>query len=158
MLFLGTTVSLKSRVLRFWSSPEQKKGWMDKRTMKLLYNKVYEPYCQAHHGKSTLLLDDIICLKYENWLQEMEEDDVMRIMIPPHYTEILQPCDVGINKPLKDRLKNLLPNRGRTLIKIQMEIKLGLLFTKMLSNGSKNMGAISQYYSKKFFYWKRLLL
>ena len=27
-------------------------------------------------------------------------------MIPPHCTGLLQPCDVGIDKPLKERLKN----------------------------------------------------
>lgn len=32
-------------------------------------------------------------------------DDTSRLMIPPHYTCTLQPCDIGINKPLKERLK-----------------------------------------------------
>ena len=30
----------------------------------------------------------------------------MIYMVSPHYTGLLQPCDVGINKSLKDRLKN----------------------------------------------------
>ena len=35
----------------------------------------------------------------------MEDDNAMRYIIPPHYTSILQPCDVGMNKPLKEWLK-----------------------------------------------------
>ena len=35
----------------------------------------------------------------------MNQDKTNRYMIPPHYTGTLQPCDVGINKSLKERLK-----------------------------------------------------
>ena len=35
----------------------------------------------------------------------MRADIAHPYTIPPHYTGILQPCDVGINKPLKDRVK-----------------------------------------------------
>ena len=37
----------------------------------------------------------------------MDQDNANRYMIPPRYTETLQPCDVGINKPLNDILKRL---------------------------------------------------
>ena len=35
----------------------------------------------------------------------MDADNTMLYMIPPHYTDLMQSCDVRINKPLKDRLK-----------------------------------------------------
>ena len=44
----------------------------------------------------------------------MKDENAIRYMIPPHYTSILQPCDVGINKPLKERLKKYVSNWRRT--------------------------------------------
>ena len=35
----------------------------------------------------------------------MNQDSTNRYMIPTHYAEILQPCDDGINKSLKERSK-----------------------------------------------------
>ena len=43
----------------------------------------------------------------------MKEDKSNRYMIPPHYKGLLQPCDVGIIKPLKDRLKKAAANWKR---------------------------------------------
>ena len=57
------------------------------------------------NGHSGLLLDDFKCHRSPEFLQAMEKDNTHPYMIPPHYIGLLQPCDVGINKPLKDRLK-----------------------------------------------------
>ena len=43
-------------------------------------------------------------------MEAMLADNAHRYMIPPHYTGILQTCNVGINKPLKDRLKKKVSN------------------------------------------------
>ncbi len=40
----------------------------------------------------------------------LEEVKTNRIMIPPHFTSCVLPCDVGINKYLKDRLENAMSN------------------------------------------------
>ena len=40
----------------------------------------------------------------------MRADNAHPYMIPTHYTGILQPCDVGINKTLKYRLKKKVSN------------------------------------------------
>ena len=39
----------------------------------------------------------------------MNSDNSLIYLILPHYTGLLQPCEVGINKSLKDRLRNQLP-------------------------------------------------
>ena len=83
----------------------QSKAWMDDRTMAIWYNKVYKPYIAGYTGNSGLILDDFICHKSDNMKQKMNSDNTMLYMIPPHYTGLLQPCDVGINKSLKDRLR-----------------------------------------------------
>ena len=60
---------------------------------------------EQHSGESALLLEDFVCHKRTGLKEAIEADGGMRIMIPPGDTYILQPCDVGINKPLKNRLK-----------------------------------------------------
>ena len=83
----------------------QRKAWMDNRTMCIWQDYVYKPYVTGTNGRSGLLLDDFKCHRSPELLQAMEDDNAHGYMIPTHYTGMLQPCDVGINKPLKDRLK-----------------------------------------------------
>ena len=83
----------------------QKKAWTDNNTMSIWYNKVYKPHIANYDGHSGLLLDDFKCHKGDELRSAMHDDNAMRFMISPHYTGVLQPCDVGINKSLKDRLK-----------------------------------------------------
>ena len=83
----------------------QRKGWMDCRTMAIWYDNVYKPYIDGHDGHSELTLDDFKCQRSSELIETMLADNAHRCMIPPHYTKIPQPCDFGINKPLKDSLK-----------------------------------------------------
>ena len=85
----------------------QKKAWMDNNTMSIWYNKIYKPHIANYGGHSGLLLDDFKCHKGDELRSAMHDDNAMCFMIPAHYTGVLQPCDVGINKSLKDRLKRL---------------------------------------------------
>ena len=54
-----------------------------------------------------LLLDDYVCHKQDKFIDKLSEVNTLLSLIPPGYTSVLQPCDVGINKPLKSRLQNL---------------------------------------------------
>ena len=83
----------------------QAKGWMDDRTTSIWYERVYKPHISTCDGESGLLLDDFICQESQVLKNKLETDDSLLYFIPPHYTGLLQPCDVGINKSLKDRLK-----------------------------------------------------
>ena len=65
------------------------------------------------NGHSGLLLDDFRNQSSPELLQAIEVDNAHRYMIPPHHTGLLQPCDVGINKPLKDRLRQKVPDWRR---------------------------------------------
>ena len=83
----------------------QAKGWMDDRTMSIWNERVYKPHISTCNGDSGLLLDDFICHKSQVLKNKLETDDSLLYFIPPHYTRLLQPCDVRINKFLKDRFK-----------------------------------------------------
>ena len=91
----------------------QRKGWMDNTTMNIWYNKVYRPYIFDCTGESGLLLDDFKVHKNPDISELMSQDNANQYMIPPHYTGLLQPCDVGINKSLKERLKKKAANWRR---------------------------------------------
>ena len=60
---------------------------------------------ETHVGNIGLLLEGFTCHKSDTLQSQMDDDNPLLYMIPPHYTGLLQPCDVGINKSLKDRLK-----------------------------------------------------
>ena len=84
---------------------EQKKGWMDNRTMRIWFEKIFKPHVETAPGETGILLNDFICHKSAEIKNKLSDDDAMLYMVPPHYIGLLQPCDVGINKSLKDRLK-----------------------------------------------------
>lgn len=63
-----------------------RKRWIQNRTVKVRYNKIYEPYCKAHHGKPALWLDDFVFHKDRNTHEKMQGHDVLGIKIQPHYT------------------------------------------------------------------------
>ncbi len=58
-------------------------------------------------AESALLLDDYVCQKSDTLRELLEAVKTTRIMTPPNFTSCVQPCDVRINKSLKDRLKKL---------------------------------------------------
>ncbi len=78
---------------------------MGDKTKRIWYDEVYKPYIAAKDGGSGLLLDEFVWHKSQELKDKMETDDFILYIILPHYTGLLQPCDVGINKSLKDRLK-----------------------------------------------------
>ncbi len=82
---------------------------MKTNTMDIWYKIVYQPYIAVCAGESGLLLDDFIVLKNSEIMALMNDDKVNRYIISPHYTGLLQPCDIGINKSLTERLQNLQP-------------------------------------------------
>ena len=83
----------------------QKKGWMHNRIMRIWYEKIFKPYVDTAPGETGILLDDFICRKYAEIKSKLTDNYAMLYIIQNHYTNILQPSDVGINKSLKDRLK-----------------------------------------------------
>ena len=78
---------------------------MDNRVMSIWYLKVFKPYVASYGRHSGLLLYGFKCHKSQELQDALDSDNSSLYMVPPHYSGILQPCPVGINKPLKDKLK-----------------------------------------------------
>ncbi len=71
---------------------------------------VYRPYIAGCNSESGLLLDDFKVYKNSEIIALIDEDKANRYMIPPPYTGVLRPCDVGISK---ERLKKAAANWRR---------------------------------------------
>lgn len=78
---------------------------IDNRTMAIWYNGVIKLYIAGCNGSSGLSLNDIQCHHSVRLSSLLEENNVRSPKIPPLYTAMLQPCDVGIRKSLEDSLK-----------------------------------------------------
>ena len=79
---------------------------MDDRGMKIWYEKIWKPCLSNYAKKSLLLLDDFKCHKQPTFDEKLSELNTERREVPPGYTSILQPCDMGINKVLKSKLRS----------------------------------------------------
>ena len=83
----------------------QSKARYDERAMHKWYDAIWLPFIAGHDGESGLLLNDCKVHKMGSVHNRMISDRTNRFLIPAHDTSVLQPCDVSINKPLKEILK-----------------------------------------------------
>ncbi|KAH9094307.1 hypothetical protein Ae201684P_016917 [Aphanomyces euteiches] len=82
-----------------------KKAWMDADTTHGWLDAVWKPFATAG-GPSLLLLDDYKCHKQSSFATALAKLDTELEIIPGGYTCVLQPLDVGIMKPFKDRIRH----------------------------------------------------
>ena len=81
------------------------KAWFDERAMLKWYDSVWKPYIAGYDSESGLLLGNYKVHTMKILMEYMTNDKIKRFLIPGNRTSVLQPCDVGINKSLKERLK-----------------------------------------------------
>jgi hypothetical protein len=86
----------------------QKNAWMDERVMLLWVDRVLAPYVQkAPEGmRPIIFLDSYRCHMMASVVQKVQELGVEVQHIPGGCTGVCQPVDVGIGKPLKNRITN----------------------------------------------------
>ena len=86
----------------------QEKGWMDQRLMEDWLNVVWGRRVSGISNKRSLLvLDAFRCHYSDSTKEKMRSRKIDLAVIPGGMTSILQPLDVGVNKPFKDRLRHL---------------------------------------------------
>ncbi len=84
----------------------QEKGWMDEQIMRLWIKKVWtrRPGGLARR-KSLLVMDSFEGHKTDLVKKRCNEENTDIAIIPGGLTSVLQPLDVCLNKPFKDRLR-----------------------------------------------------
>ena len=80
-------------------------GFMSSELMQDYVNRIIKPYIDAN--KCLLILDDFSAHKTDFAIQYMTSNNILPFLIPGGYTYCLQPLDVSINKPFKDKLRKL---------------------------------------------------
>ena len=89
------------------------KACCDERVMHKWYYATRLPFIAGHAGEFGLLLDDYKVRKTESVHYRMISECTNLFLIHAHYTSVLQPCDVGISKIFKERLKKVASNWRR---------------------------------------------
>ena len=87
----------------------QKNAWTDDTIMLGWIQSVLVPHLQERNPRCevVLLLDELASHKSASTTAALAAIGVQAHIIPNGCTALVQPCDVGINKPFKDRLRKL---------------------------------------------------
>jgi DDE superfamily endonuclease len=85
----------------------QEKAWMDEKTMLRWIEQVWRPCTEQKGGKLTYLLLDVLKSHMTTAVAKAFADCNTEIdFLPDGYTSVLQPMDVGLNKPFKQYCRN----------------------------------------------------
>lgn len=82
----------------------QKNAWMDERVMKMYIDEILTPLAERE-GQSLILLDSYRCHMMPSVISSVKDLNMSLQHIPSGVTGLVQPVDVGINKPLKVRIR-----------------------------------------------------
>ena len=83
----------------------QEKAWMDTERFRDWVRRVVAPSRSSSSPKEILLLDSLSAHADTQAIEELRALNLIPLMIPGGCTSILQPLDVAINKPFKDRFR-----------------------------------------------------
>ena len=80
-------------------------AWMSEDSFLLWLDRVWRPDA-ARFDRSLLILDRFRAHKTPKVLEELEKLKTDLVLIPAGMTWFSQPCDVLVNKPLKDKMRS----------------------------------------------------
>ena len=83
----------------------QKKAWCDHSLMLQWITSVWQPFA-ANHEQSYLMYDSFKAHLMGDVIRKIQKERTEVDIIPPGYTGRLQVCDVSINKPFKDAMRD----------------------------------------------------
>ena len=120
VLYQGTTEKCHP-VYQFpdnWDIWHSSSHWSTQDTVEWFVDKVIVPYVQTQRDslglpetqKALLTFDVFAAHRVESVLSKLEENNVLVIFIPLNCTDMLQPLDISVNKPLKAEIKRCFVN------------------------------------------------
>lgn len=114
LIFAGSLphIQFKDGVSSNWLYGSSETGYMDTELFKLWLKYIFIPHCGSRRPVLLVLdnHDTHISLK----IIEMAKENTIHILgLPPHTTHVLQPLDVGIYGPLKEKVRSLAVSLGQ---------------------------------------------
>jgi hypothetical protein len=94
-----------------WLYGSSETGYMDSELFELWFQQIFIPYCGSHRPV-LLVLDNHDTHITINIIEKARQHDIHILGLPPHTTHILQPLDVGIFGPVKEKLRSLAVSLG----------------------------------------------
>lgn len=82
----------------------QEKGWMNEDLMKVWFQEVWEKHFKSDE-KTLLIMDSFEGHKTKSIKEKCQEMNIDLAIIPGGLTSLVQPLDVCLNKPFKDRMR-----------------------------------------------------
>ncbi|CAI2192016.1 2000_t:CDS:1 [Funneliformis geosporum] len=82
----------------------QEKGWMNEDLMKVWFQEVWEKHVKSDK-RSSLVLDSFEGHKTEFIKEKCKQMNIDLAIIPGGLTSLVQPLDVCLNEPFKDRMR-----------------------------------------------------
>ena len=75
----------------------QRNAWMDKSSMRIWRETVFESYIAKNNGESGLILDNYVSHRNTELIGLVQVENTIPILIPPQCTSFLQSSNVGID-------------------------------------------------------------
>lgn len=125
-----------------------KNGWMEAEVFEAFFKKTFLPIVQ-NQRPVLLIYDGHSTHVGLNLIEEARKQNITILKLPPHTSHILQPLDLAVMKPFKDRWDALLVkwqrlNVGRVMPKSEFAILIGNIWAEIdpqiLRNGFKKAG------------------
>lgn len=116
LIYKGTTPRCLAGNICFpknWHITYSANHWSTSDTMVDYVNTIVVPYVEEKRRTLKLSSDHSALVLFDAFrgqctnevLQLLEANNILYVMIPPNYTDRLQPLDLSVNKPVKDFLK-----------------------------------------------------
>ena len=96
-----------------WDIWQTSNHWSNESTMVQYFNKIILPYisqqkkilCLPPSQRALVIIDGFRGQNTVEFLQLLEDNNISVVSVPANCTDVLQPLDLSINKPMKDHMK-----------------------------------------------------
>ena len=111
VIFKGKPGAIVEKELSEMDYPEdvffvvQEKAWNDQHVMAKWIDMVWKPFAERNDQKKLLIMDTVSTHEVLNCTEKITDTNTSIEWIPGGYTWKLQPLDVGINFPFKNKMK-----------------------------------------------------
>ncbi|KAI1004118.1 hypothetical protein K3495_g4091 [Podosphaera aphanis] len=136
-----------------WTYTTTEKGWTSNMTALAWLKEVFLPQTTPEESRSRmLLLDGHGSHATVDFMWEYKKNNVHLVFLPPHSSHVLQPLDLGVFSPLKQRYRSIIsdlaylddaaPIKKRRFLTAYKQARTEALTSRVLRSGWKAAGFV----------------